>query len=133
MASISTSVNFQPRVQRNIDDRDYGREEYIDDCVRKVQEQGLCLVSFGGLHTLSYLPPILQHKYSQGRADLKSSVFFPGFTGAENEVEQKLKDLGIKFFRKEFRGGSNSDALGLIGTPYDLDGYYYHLDRKQKK
>lgn len=133
MASISTSVNLLPRVQRDIDDRDFGREEYIDDCVKKVQEQGKCLVSFGGFHTLNYLPSILQHKYSKGQVGVYISVFFPGFIGAEDEVEQKLNDMGIKFIKEEFRGGSNSDALGLIGTPYDLDGYYYHLDQKQKK
>lgn len=116
-----------PSIPRPLEDADYGREEYIDDCVNKVKNEGYCLVTFGGFFSLNYLPPILQYKYAKKFKckSLDNSVFFPGFTYAHEEIAKKLNELGIKFTQKEFLNGSNSDALGYLGTSNNVDGYTF--------
>jgi hypothetical protein len=121
MASEVTSTS-KPKlqVQREITHRDYGREEYIDDCVQRVCCGQRVLVTLGGSFDPKNLPEVLRSKYSDG--------WFPGFEGAKEEVTSRLDKLSKKYLVEEFRGGSNSDLLGI---PYDssmsLDGYVITL------
>lgn len=102
------------RVPRSINDRDYGREEYIDDCIQKILRGEEAFISTGGCVSSGSLVPILREKYSG---------FFPGFSGALKEVVQAVQKAGKKVVVKELPNG------GIYGDPDSgPDGYFLSLD-----
>ncbi|MBS0649135.1 MAG: hypothetical protein JSS10_07940 [Verrucomicrobia bacterium] len=103
------------RVSRPISDPNYGREEYIEDCVRRILKGENVLVAFGCMVGPESLIPVLRTKYSG---------FFPGFTGALEEIVSHVEKAGEKVFAKPFHG-SNSHALGLLDS--GPDGYFVSL------
>jgi hypothetical protein len=117
----------QPRVPRDIQDPDYGREEYIDDCVERIMTtQKRVLITLGGMWDASKLPPVVRERFPGG--------FFPGYRLAKDEIVKRVHELGREVLVEEYRGGSNSDLLGI---PYDsswsLDGYYVSLVPKEQQ
>jgi hypothetical protein len=115
----SSSVSY---VKINIEDPNYGRVEYIQDLVKRILAGENVLITLGGFFDAAHLSPVLQTKFGN-----QGSVFFPGFSGALDEVVKKIQSLNKQVIVDEFRGGSNSDLLGLLGTSNDLDGYFVSL------
>lgn len=107
------------RVPRPIEDRDYGREEYIEDCVQRVLKGEEVLVTFGCICSAESLIPVLRAKYTG---------FFPGFRGALKEVVSGVEKAGKKVLQKPLMFGNNSDALGLENS--GPDGYFVSLDNE---
>lgn len=110
------------RVPRLINDRDYGREEYIDYCVQKILEGEETYICLGGCVSAESLPPVLREK---------SNGFFPGFNNALTEVVEAVKKAGKQVIVKPLSNGSNSDALGLPDS--GPDGYFVSLDTSKDK
>lgn len=110
------------RVSRPIQDRDYGREEYIEDCARRVLKGESVLVTLGCICSADSLIPVLRAKYNG---------FFPGFNGALEEVVRTVEKAGKKVIIKPFMHGNNSDALGLENS--GPDGYFVSLDIEKSK
>jgi hypothetical protein len=111
------TINAIPavRVPRSLDDRDYGREEYIEGCIQKILRGEEAFISTGGFVSAESLPPVLREKYSG---------FFPGFSGALDEVVQAVQNAGNKVIVKPLPNG------GLYGDPDSgPDGYFLSLDR----
>jgi hypothetical protein len=124
-SSYSTAM-IQPRVNRLLGERDYGREEYVEDCISQMLEGKEVLVTLGGIFEMKSLPPILRQKYKQlGRAkDDTGCVFFGGFEKAKEEIVNKVMAMGHKVICREFLGGSNSDICDM---PNSLDGHFLRI------
>jgi len=106
------------RVPRPLNDRNYGREEYIDYCVQRILQGNATFISSGSIDpSPESLPPLLREKYKG---------FFPGFKGALEEVVQGVERAGKKVIKKPLLNGNNSDALGLSDS--GPDGYFVSLD-----
>lgn len=108
------------RVSRPITDPNYGREEYIEDCVQRILKGEELLVAFGCMVGAESLIPVLRTKYNG---------FFPGFNGALEEIVTHVEKVGKKVLIKPFHG-SNSHALGLLDSA--PDGYFVSLDKEHK-
>lgn len=98
------------RVPRPIEDREYGREEYIEDCVQRVLKGENVFVTLGCICSAEY------------------TGFFPGFEGALKEVISEVEKAGKKALVKPLMHGNNSDALGLENS--GPDGYFVSLDNE---
>lgn len=110
------------RVSRPITDPNYGREEYIEDCVQRVLKGEEVLVTFGCSCSAESLIPVLRAKYNG---------FFPGFKGALKEVVSIVEKAGKKVLQKPLMFGNNSDALGLENS--GPDGYFVSLDKENNR
>ncbi len=118
-------VQITPRVNRTLEDRNYGREEYMDDCVQRIIQGEKVFISTGGVVSSTNLPPIIREKYS---------AFFPGFEDALDEVKAIVAHrLGSssKLTTSELR--EDSDSYIFYGTPNLLMGYYVWLNEGKAK
>jgi hypothetical protein len=121
--AAASSVTIAPKVNRPMSHQDFGREEYIDNCVQRVLKGENVLILFWGYVPGTSLPEILQQKYGSGPC-----VVFPGFSLAKNDIVNNVQALGKKVLVTEYRNGANSDLLGLLGNDaMNLDGYYIQL------
>jgi hypothetical protein len=83
-------TTLKPRIHRPLTDVNYGREEFIDDCVQRIlKDENIYLLSTGGYFACKDLPPVLAEKY---RLLNKGSemVFIPGFLGIMEDVLNAL-------------------------------------------
>jgi hypothetical protein len=98
--TIQTAI-LKPRINRPLTDANYGREEFVDDCVKRILKgENIYLLSTGGYFAYKDLPPVLAEKY---RILNKESevVFIPGFSGIIEDVLKILsfpkKDARVSF------------------------------------
>lgn len=125
-AAVPAPTAPAPNATLDINDPNFGRDEYISDCIQQILKGKEVLITLGGFFDARTFPPLLRKKYKDS-----NEVFFPGFLDALKEVTEKITKLGKEVIVTEFRGGSNSDALGLIGT-YDLDGHFVSVKPEVK-
>lgn len=122
MAAISNSNFPVPQVARDINDKDYGREEYIQECADRVLKGDRVFVSCGGMVDASKLPSVLQKKFGTS-----GTISFAGFKGGVNEVVQKVNQAG-KEALIESHAGSSADIHGFsYDDPRSIDGHVVRL------
>src|ERR1700732_3625476 len=117
---MASQITLTPQVARPVSDRNYGREEYIDDCVNRILKGEEVLITFGGIFTSDSLPPILREKYS---------AYFPGFEKALEEIVRIVKarlEYPATLREREYIGGSQSDMSGEIS----VDGMYLRIKNR---
>jgi hypothetical protein len=80
------TATLKPCVARSLTDANYGREEFVEDCVNRIlRGENIYLLAIGGYFACKDLPPILEEKYRLLNNG-SEMVFIPGFIGIMEQV-----------------------------------------------